>query len=159
MQGTTLPRPAYVEAVRVAPGPVLNLPFPCTTEFVHEQIWHGQPLLGGMAEHASALRPPGVEERLQGDSLLSALIGAGNGRGLGGSLEEPTDLARWLVFHKAVYAGSPLARQCWPEEQGPQRNDRALQELVLLLGPAQVDDAHAAAWDLVGLGLSTMGGP
>lgn len=156
---TTLARPSYVDAVREAPGPVLDLPFPCTTETVHEQIWHGQPLLGGMAEHAVSLRPAGMTERLAADPLLPTLIDVASGRGRAHAGRATTDQARWVVFHKGVYVNSPLARHCWPEVLGSQRNGTAVQGLEALLGPPHVSDGLAAAWDLRALGLSTAGAP
>ncbi len=148
VRATPIEVPAYVAAVAAAPGPVLDLPFPCGQLVIHLQPLHGQPLLGGMAEHLAPLRPPAVDARLAADPGLRALVDAGLGRA--GGPVDPAGLAaagaRWVVLHEDVLR-SPLApaiclRGAVPTPGAPRR------ALERLLGPPTIDDVHAVAWDL-----------
>ncbi len=147
---TAIARPAYVDVLRQAPGIVLDLPFPCTTEIIHYQGLHRQPLLGGMADGEPFLRPPGFVERVRQDPLVAALIDAA-----AGLQAQPVPLqgehsARWVVVHVDLFKRG-FGDQCW---KGPQRVDGARKAehargaVARLLGPPQVEDDWAVAWDL-----------
>ena len=149
LRSVQIHEPAFVSAVRAAPGVVLNLPFPCTQDHLHYQPMHGQPLVGGMGVAVDALRPAGVVERLRADPLADVLLDAGAGlpvsapRILGGK-----HAFRWVVLHKDIYRRSEVMDRCW---QGRQVKDRAMAaraRVVELLGKPAVEDTHAAAWDL-----------
>ena len=139
--------PAYVEQVREKPGPVLDLPFPCSDEAVHLQAAHGSPLLGGMTESVEALRPEGLVEGLREDPLLAAAMDLGLGR----ETEFPdagTSRVRWIVLHTALLHDSELAAHCWEGDRGVDRALQAIAGLTRLLGPPTVEDELATAWEV-----------
>ncbi len=149
---TPLPRPAYTDAVRAAPGLVLDLPFLCSEEAMHYQPLHGSPLVGGMAEGTQAFRPADLRERVYGDPLLAAVASAS----LTGQApaeppaHDPSHPVRWVVLQKHLYPGVVAMRGCWegPQLDGPGRVRAAQRALERLLGPPTVEDHVAAAWDL-----------
>lgn len=145
--GTPVPRPAYVDAVREAPGTVLDLPFLCAEEAVVYQPLHGQALAGGMTENVPALRPEGVVERLEADPLLSALGRASLGQdpGTAGDLGLPV---RWVVLHTELLRRSDQVKQCWKGPETNQMDAVARAALIRLLGPPHMEDREAVAWDL-----------
>lgn len=151
VRGTDIARPVFVDAVRQAPGVVLNLPFPCTQDHIHYQPMHGQPLMGGMGVGVEALRPRGTMDHLTRDPQTDALLTAGQGLPLKPGAVPPTKgkrAYRWVVLHKDIYRRAGVVQGCW---QGKTTEDRAATAralVVRLLGRPTVEDRHAAAWDL-----------
>lgn len=135
--------PAYVAAVAAAPGPVLDLPVPCGQLVIHLQPLHGQPMLGGMAEHIPGLVPDTVEARWVSPAL-APLVDAGLGKPARAALSGDPG-ARWVVLHEDVFA-SPLARVCLRGAAVAPGAPR--RELERLLGPPTLADGNAVAWDL-----------
>ncbi len=154
VKGRTIRVPSYIEAVRRAPGPVLDLPFPCTDEVTYYQFLHGQPLVAGLGQKLPAFHPPGLLGRLRGDPLLADAMLASRGirpSGLHGSHTPRRGVARWLVLHTGAYQRSTYMIHClgWMNDPvDPGALGRAGQVMENFLGPPSAKDAEASAWDL-----------
>ena len=150
LRSVPVTRPAYVDAVRRAPGVVFNLPFPCTQDHLHYQPMHGQPLVGGMGVAVAALRPPGLMQRLRKDPLSDTLLNIGVGLNAGPAPPARSGKRpyRWVVMHKKIYLDSAAMDGCWQGKPGVDRVARVRHRLQELLGPPHVEDRLAAAWML-----------
>jgi len=156
---TLIPKPAYVDAVRAAPGVVLDLPFLCAEEAIVYQPLHQQALAGGMTENVPALRPPGLVGRLRQDPLIAAIGDASLGLDVSTrtlqrrsdwiSPADPSGIPiRWVVLHTELLRRSDQVVTCWQGDPQAQRDQVARQSLEALLGQPDVVDREAVAWDL-----------
>ncbi len=150
LDATSIPDLAYVDAVRAAPGVVLDLPLLCTHEVLHYQGRHRQPIMGGMADGDPFIRPAGLVERVREDEALAKLVDAAAGRGISQVSLTGEHSPRWVVVHMGLYHRG-YATSCWVGSTGmdPARQAAAAKSAVeRLLGPPDVEDQWAAAWDL-----------
>ncbi len=143
--------PVYVDAVQDTPGIVLDLPLFCAHPYVHFQALHGQPMIGGMGDRWSHLRPPGIEEGVREDPVLATLVDAS--RGLPAKpppRKERSHVPRWIVLHTDVY-GSWDGETCWfgdPSVEPSHRGNWVRNQFVRILGEPTVADATSLAWEL-----------
>ncbi len=154
VMGDEAPIPAYVHAVRRAPGPVMDLPFPCAEEGLYHQILHGQPLVTGMGQALESMRPPGLLIKFREDALMTHLLEAARGHRLPphlNSSSRPRKEWRWVVLHLGLHDRSPQVRWCiqpWPGPPNPKALRRSRMLMEELLGRPTVADQEAIAWDL-----------
>lgn len=153
LEGTEIHRPRYVDAVRAAPGPVLDLPLACNDSVVHYQPLHGQPLLGGMGmglvgESAEVGR---LMRRVSASPGLRAVVDAATGRPASRAAP-PRQLVRWVVLHHDLYREPGCLGALAGAAGGPDASrtvgQRAARTMRRLYGPPHVSDRHASAWDL-----------
>ncbi len=153
LPSTEIFRPRYVDAVRAAPGAVLDLPLACNTSVLHYQPLHGQPLLGGMGMGlvGESIPVERLMRRVANNPRLKAVVDTASGRRAAPS-NPPSKAARWLVLHHDLYRDPGCLTALYHSAGGPdavkglgQRVNRALR---LRFGPPHATDAHASAWDL-----------
>ncbi len=156
VHGNEVPLPAYIKAVRDAPGLVLDLPFPCVEEAIYLQPLHGQPLVTGMSQRLHEYRPAGLLGRLRDDPFIADIMLAS--RGIHHRIwsedkkrKPGRPKIRWIVLHLGLYRRSQEAQICLYNGQGPP-NPRAMLDARLVmedrLGKPTVADQHVVAWDL-----------
>ena len=155
VHGEEVPVPAYIAAVRRAPGPVLDLPFPCMDESIYHQFLHGQPLMTGMGQGMLDYQPADLLKRLDQHPLLNLAMASSRGVPIEQFEQWPLDMGRpkvrWLVLHLGLYRRSPQVRFCVDGFEGPPDMRlllRARRIMEGIFGPPAVADQEAAAWDL-----------
>jgi hypothetical protein len=146
LPSTALQEPEYAALVRAEPGPVLNLPWRCAADVVHEQVWHRSPSLGAQTENLDAYFPAGVQRALDEDPLLGPLAALSRGAEARPSSRAYDRQIRWVVLHRTMFDPQvQRGRSCADGPVLPARIERSLRDW---LGEPISDDGERALWAL-----------
>ena len=139
---TPVEEPAYAAALRAEPGVVMDLPWLCSADAVHLQVFHRQPSLGAMTENLPDYVPAGHAQLVDMDPVLGPIARLSRG-------EEPGELGvqqvhevTWVVLHRELMSPQVMrGRGCG--EVDP----RAVEaQLVAWFGQPRADDGRHAAF-------------
>lgn len=150
---TVFVEPAAARVVRADPGPVLHLPFGFAEDLLALQVFHGQPIFGGMAEREADLRPAAYTRRLRNPFVVMLTATMGDQEPRRGYRAEHRDaitrLFRWVWMDRR-WGGIGQTRVWYDPEA-------KLRRLSEELGAPVYTDRDVALWDLHALPASPPG--
>jgi len=141
---TPVEEPEYASVIRAEPGVVLDLPWLCSVDAVHLQVFHRQPSLGAMTENVSDYVPVGHAQLVDMDPILGPITRLSRGETPGELGVQQVREVGWVVLHRELMAPPVLhGRGCPAVDQ--RQVERTLTEW---LGEPVSDDGRRALYSL-----------
>ncbi len=127
--------------VRANPGPVLTVPTKSVDGVLMQQIFHRQPMVGGMGDHEPSIRTAEFSARIAGNAYFAALVAEADDAARPWTPADVNALKQWVRWIWYDY-------ELQERTNGVETAKMTRVRLTAYLGQPYYSDGFSSVWDL-----------
>ncbi len=127
--------------VRGHPGPILTVPIQSVDSALMQQVYHRQPMVGGMGDHEPTIRTAEYSARISGNAFFAALVAEADD---GATPWTPADVDALKEWVRWIWFDSELQMRT----NGIDTAKTTATRLEAYLGKPYYSDQFSSVWDL-----------